>query len=299
MARFGIVCAQGIGDALILSIASNHLKKLGHEITTFSRHLPLFQDWLVEGSYEKATKDLASFDAILLQHDNSEIARQVTALRQSGTSVYVFYTNYRLSKHGPLVQDFDFPFNENLTMIENTTAGLKSLFGGNVQKFNVLRPPQGLDFMKFPSRIALHPTSTSEDKNWPREKFLKMFWQLKDKGLEPVFTVAPQERVDWPEAPLLPTLGDLASFLYESGGLIGNDSGPVHLASYLSLPTLVISGQQRRAKLWRPGWGPAECLFAPRYLPNVKGFRLREQKWKQFITTRMVIKRFRTILNSF
>ena len=296
MKKIAIVCAQGIGDALILSIASRHLQQQGHEVTTFSRHLPLFKNWLIQGSYEQAVSHLDSFDTILLQHDNSEIARHIVGLRKINVSVYIFYTNYRESKHGPLLKGFDFPFNENKTMVENTVAGLRELFGGTVLKFNALQPPSGLFFRKYPKRIAIHPTSTSEEKNWPREKFLKLAKKLSKNGFEPVFTVAPHEQSSWPSSPKFPSLADLAAFLYESGGFIGNDSGPAHLASYLSIPALVISGQERRARLWRPGWGRTECIYGPRYLPNFKYFRLREEKWKYFITTKGVINRFHNLL---
>ena len=290
MARIAVISAQGIGDALILSIASRHLQGLGHEVTTFSRHLPLFRNWLIPGRYEPVLKDLGSFDAIILQHDNSPLAKEIVALRPT-VAVYIFYTNYRTSKHGPLLEGFDFPFDETRSMVENTVQGLKVLFGGNVQKFNAIYPPPGLIFRKHPKRIVIHPTSTSEEKNWPREKFLQLAHALEKKGFEPVFSVSPQERNNW-SSPLFPSLGDLANFLYESGGFIGNDSGPAHL----NIPALVISGQERRAKLWRPDWGPAECLHAPRYLPNFKHFRLREHKWKQFITTRSVLNKFKLML---
>jgi ADP-heptose:LPS heptosyltransferase len=178
-------------------------------------------------------------------------------------------------------------------MVENVLAALKRLFSidGGIGE-NGLKPPNGLTFRKYPKRVAIHPTSTMEEKNWPREKFLKLARWLKNEGYEPTFIAAPSERAEW-DAPLLPQLEDLASFLYESGVFIGNDSGPGHIASYFGLPYLIIGRQERQMRMWRPGWHPGEIVLPPSWLPNLKGLRLRDEKWKHFITTGRVIKSFK------
>lgn len=297
MVHFAVICAAGIGDALILEIASHHLRKKGHNVVTFTNHLPGFGAWLPfaksapQPNLEEIKETFSSFDAILVQHDNTAKAKAILALRPE-KKVYTFYTNYRFSKHGPLWPDLDFPFDEALSMVDNTKAGLKTLFSIDASTGeNGLTPKPGLTFQKYPKRIAIHPTSTMASKNWPKKKFLKVIHWLEKHGYEPHFVVSPKERSEWP-APLLPSLEDLASFLYESGAFLGSDSGPGHLASYFGLPYLIIGKQERQMKLWRPGWHPGEIVTAPHWAPNWKGLRIRDEKWQFFVTSRRVIKTF-------
>ncbi len=302
MKRIAIICAAGIGDALITSIAAHHLRKKGMDAVVFSPHLQGFGRWLEEGEYLPYAEDwaeaLRDFEAVLLQHDNTPRAKSILGLRAKGLPVYVFYTNYRLSKHGPLLQGFDFPFDEGLPMVENTKAGVKALFGIEAGGRSVLSPPEGLVHRKFGQRVLIHPMSTSEDKNWVRERFLGLAKKLKRRGLEPLFILSPSERDAFPEglpAPRFPTLADLANAVYESGAFIGNDSGPAHLASYFSIPLAVIC-QGRQMPLWSPGWHAPRLILPPRWVPNIKGMRLRENKWKYFITTKRVLNLFLPML---
>ncbi|MBS0625757.1 MAG: hypothetical protein JSS32_06880 [Verrucomicrobia bacterium] len=295
MARFAVVCAAGIGDALILHIASHFLKRAGHDVATFTNHLQGFGKWLPDCEFrrqilpDQAETALKGFDAVIVQHDNTPKARAILALRPK-MPVYTFYTNYRLSKHGPLLPEYDFPFDENRPMVENVKGALKRLFSIDAGwGENGLKPLPHLVFRKHLKRIAIHPTSTLEEKNWPREKFLRTARWLKENGYDPVFIAAPSERELW-DAPLFPQLEDLASFIYESGGFLGNDSGPGHIASYFGLPYLIIGKQERQMRMWRPGWHPGEVAVPPSWLPNLKGLRLRDEKWKHFITTRQIIK---------
>src|SRR5690606_22400400 len=223
-----IICAAGIGDALILGIAAHHLRKCGWLVTMFSPHLKGFGEWLEEGEYLPYAEDwreaLREFDAVLLQHDNTPRARAIVALRKEAP-VYVFYTNYRLSKHGPLLEGFDFPFDEKRPMVENTRNGVHRLFGIEASGRSVLMPPPSLVHRKFEKRVLIHPTSTSEEKNWLEKRFLKLADRLKERGYEPLFILSPKERASWPRklpAPRFETLADLAGALYETGIFIGN-----------------------------------------------------------------------------
>lgn len=301
MTKIAIVCAAGIGDALITSIAAHSLKKKDFHVAIFSPHLMHFGNWLEEGDYLPYAKDweeLRKFDAVLLQHDNTQRAYSIVSLREKGIPIYIFYTNYRLSKHGPLREGFDYPFNEKVAMVENTCRGLRKLFDLETDGQSVLVPPPHLVHRKYFQRVLIHPTSTSEEKNWLRSRFLTLAELLEKRGFEPCFIFSPKERGLWPKglrAPHFETLGDLASAVYESGTFIGNDSGPAHLASYLSIPLAVIC-QGRQMPLWSPGWLPSFLILPPRWVPNFKGMRLREEKWKYFITTKMVLNKITPLL---
>lgn len=293
--RFAVIPAAGIGDALIMLIASHHLRTLDHEVTTFHRQLPSFGRWLEKGEYlQPIENSYPSFDAILLQHDNTLIARQIVSLRKNGASVFIFYPTYLESKHGPLINPLDYAFDHNLTMAENCQRGSIALFGGHATLFNGLHPLPELSHRKHRRRVLLHPTSADEKKNWPKGKFLRLAELLEEKNFEPCFILSPAEKKAWPEveSPDLPTLEDLASLIYESDYFIGNDSGPGHLASYLSIPHLIIAQDERMMRRWRPGWHQGQIIYPPRWLPNLKGLRLRENKWKQFISINSVLNQF-------
>jgi ADP-heptose:LPS heptosyltransferase len=298
--NFAIIPAAGIGDALIMLIASHHLRKMGHSVTTFHSQLASFGRWLESGEY-RAMPDihsLLSFDAILLQHDNTLNAQLIVSLRNRLLPIYVFYPTYRFSKHGPLLDSFDYAFDPNQSMVENCRWGTQKLFGGSVSIDNGLHPLPGLTHRKNKRRVLMHPTSGSETKNWPKKKFLRLAQRLQQMHFHPLFILSPKERSAWPEVEArdTPTLEELASTIYESDYFIGNDSGPGHLASYLSIPYLIIGQNERTMRQWRPGWHRGEIIYPPRYLPNLKGFRLREEHWKHFVSTKSVLNRFISIV---
>jgi heptosyltransferase III len=293
--KFAVIPANGIGDGLIMLIAAHHLKTLGHSVTIFHNQLPSFGNWLEKGDYLPLPRDFSGFDALLLQHNNTELAIQIAQLRKQGQAVYILFTTYHPMKHAEFDKRFDYAFDINCTMVENTCLAMKKLFGLMASMSNGCKPPPGLIHRKYMKRVLLHPTSGKQEKNWPREKFIALFDRLKQWDYQPVLIVSPEERDFWPDAPELKTLEDLASYIYESGFLIGNDSGPGHIASYLSIPHIIISPSKKNMRLWRPGWHPGEIVVPPPWIPNFKGFRLREKKWKQFITTKGVLNRFISI----
>ena len=207
-------------------------------------------------------------------------------------------TNYRPSKHGPLLDGFDYVFDDRITMVDNTCNATHALFGCHTTAHNGMTPPQSLCHRKFTRRVLIHPTSADSRKNWPKPKFLKLAHFLQELDFQPRFILSLQERDGWPQelTPGIQTLEDLASIIYESDYFIGNDSGPAHLASLLSIPHLIIRRYEKNATLWQTGWHRGVYLYPPRWLVNIKGFRLREEKWKHFITTKGVLNCFKTII---
>jgi ADP-heptose:LPS heptosyltransferase len=71
--------------------------------------------------------------------------------------------------------------------------------------------------------------------------------RLKKQGLRPVFVLGPVERergiqVQEFESLQPNSLAELQEILAASALVLGNDSGPLHLAAYLARPTLVLFG---------------------------------------------------------
>lgn len=162
---------------------------------------------------------------------------------------------------------------------------------------NGIQIPKRLRWRAHPKRVLLHPMSADEKKNWPFQKFIKLGHLLQKEGFEPSFCVSPQERELWKTAvaieqlPLFPTVSDLAAWVYESGYLIGNDSGIGHLASLFHIPTLSLFARKSYSCLWRPGWGPGAVVTPPNLLI---GSRLKQKYWKQMLSVGRVLKRFRS-----
>src|SRR5262249_36115775 len=112
--------------------------------------------------------------------------------------------------------------------------------------------------------------------------------RLRVKGWDPCFIAPPEEAASW-NAPSLSNLADLAAFLYESGGFIGNDSGPAHLASNVGLPTVAIGPSAKHLAFWRPGWRVGAIAHPPLWIGNTK---LVIKNWKFFVSVNQVFKMF-------
>ncbi len=284
--NIAVICSQGLGDALIMHIASHNLVKAGFKVVTFSDHLGGFGPWLPGYSFAKqpslATipEVFKSFDAIILQHDNSQKA---IAIKRLNIKNFGFYGSHKPEKHGPLTP-FDYVCNPTLCMVDNVVLALTQWFNLSSKK-NGLTPPPNLIHKKYPKRVVIHPSSSDPCRNWPLKRYERIASALKDKGYDPVF-------ISKDDAPLFTSLEDLSSFIYESGSFIGTDSGPGHLASNLNIPCTILGTSYHHLRLWRPGWHPPQVITPPKWSSRFKWTR---KHWKSFIPTTIVIK---NIINS-
>ncbi|MFX0139468.1 MAG: glycosyltransferase family 9 protein, partial [Candidatus Hodarchaeota archaeon] len=144
--------------------------------------------------------------------------------------------------------------------------------------------------------------------NWNPLKYLHLAIKLKKEGWEVSFIVSPQERKEWLHVlnqgfllPKFTNLQEIAEYLYESAFLIGNDSGIGHLASNLKIPTLTISGNPKRVRLWRPDFFLGNIVTISFPLPNFKGihFRFREKYWHHFISVSQICKAFHQLVKKY
>ena len=236
--KLAVVCASGIGDALIFETISHAARSKGWEATTFSNHLAGFGKWLPPNAQcapqpriEELEELLSPYDAIFLQHDNSPKAFKIKSLN---IPVHAFYGAHINAKHGLFDKERDYLASRSKTMVANVSIAAIQ-FCGSETKGNGFVPPPGLIHRRFKRRIAIHPTASSKEKMWPKDKFMRVSDRLQKEGYDPVFTVAPHEQPEW-GGPLFQKLEDLASFIYESGAFIGNDSGTGHLASLFEHP---------------------------------------------------------------
>lgn len=263
-----------------MQIVAYHLAQKGFHVTTITPHR--FEGWFPRGNFAKTLS--SEYDAIFLQHDNSLSAKKIRDT--SPCPVYTFFGSYKKEKHGEFKEGFDYVCDPKLTMVENVQIALKTLLQINASSENGITPPPGLVHRKYPSRIFIQTDSSQPQKNFPQKKWEKLAKTLRLWGFSPFFL------------PKFPTLEELSSALYESGYFLGNDSGPGHLASLLQIPTLILGGKEKHLQHWKPGWGKTTLLTPPKWIPNFSPLRLREKKWKSFITNRKIIKTLKSkVLN--
>lgn len=121
--------------------------------------------------------------------------------------------------------------------------------------------------------ILIHPGSGGRAKCWPLPKFVELARLLQsERGAVVRFLLGPVELETWPDERLdalrwefdtleMPRTNDLVRHLASARCLIGNDSGPAHLAALLETPTVTIFGPTASA-VWRPVSPVARVLQA-------------------------------------
>ncbi len=296
-----VLPALGIGDALLMMIASHHLSLAGYRVTTFHDNLPELSSWFPNQSFEKTATDLTPFDLIVAENDNSPRIKELILARESGKlkALSIFYPTYSLQKHGPTTP-LDQVFNPDRPMAENIGNAIASLLQTpQSSKVNGIQPPIPLRHRAHPKRILIHPTSRVAAKNWTASKYITLAQRLKQMGFDPHVCVSPAERDVWKKVeeigcalPHFSNLAALAECIYESGYLIGNDSLLGHLASNLNIPTLIIADDAKRMRLWRPGWLEGKIVLPPQWIPNPRLFRWKKDHWQRLVSVRSVLSRF-------
>jgi heptosyltransferase III len=102
--------------------------------------------------------------------------------------------------------------------------------------------------------ILCHVASSQQKKEWPVKHWVELLRLARAAGLELVFTTAQGEREATlmtelrqlaPEAHILPPVPDLARFLAvlaRAKAFVSGDTGPLHFAAGLGIPTLSLFG---------------------------------------------------------
>jgi heptosyltransferase-3 len=115
---------------------------------------------------------------------------------------------------------------------------------------------------KRENRLALHPGSGSESKNWPEQNWRELVAHLLDHSPQNLLIIGgeaegdrlqrlangmPPDRLEIAQHISLP---ELALRLAKCAGYVGHDTGMTHLAAALGLPTLVLWGPSNET-VWR------------------------------------------------
>ena len=289
--KIGVLAASGLGDGLLMQIAAHQFG--GTLFTNQASALkPLFPNvapW---------PKTFDEFDLLIIENDNSARCWDLMKNRKRLCRTrFIFPT---LNPRIEVTKD-DFVCHRKLSMAENIANACGLWLGQEPSKDNgiVLPDPHRKGIAK--RRVVIHPTSRDPKRNWSKNSFEALAKALSWRGFFPCFVVGKEERAAWKwvmdlgfALPEFQDLNELATFMYEAGYFIGNDSGLGHLASNLGLPTLTISGNPKRVKLWRPGFSFNQLATLSFPLPNFKGIglRMRDHFWQPFVSLSKVLKTF-------
>lgn len=302
--KCAVLSCMGLGDGLISLVLSHNLHLNGSRPVTFHPFLVNLQTWFPHlpitpfPAEDRYSEVFGEYEKIYLFYERSPWMQAILSLCQekfpeklvvlnpiaTPNCDYPYWENGRFDGNLPFAENL-FRFCKEVLHLEKTT------------RENGIEPPADAVMRCHPKRVVIHPTSSRPGKNWPKEKFLALALELKNQGYEPHFILTETEKKEWQEieSPTFATLSDLARFVYESGYMIGNDSGIGHLASCLGLPTLVICRNHLGARFWRPAWTEGKILFPSPLIPNIKFLRWRDRHWKRWISLSRVLSSFSSL----
>ena len=307
MQRCAVFSCFGLGDGLITLVLANNLQLNGGVVTTFHPSLGAFKGWFPHHQI-RSFPPLEEMEAVLGQFDRFFIMYEKSAWMQAVLKLCHEKFREQTTVLNPIATPRrDYPyweggrFDGNCSFVENLYVFCKDVLGfAVVTKSNGIVFPETVRPRRFEKRVILHPMSSREGKNWSRGKFLELSKRLGAMGYMPAMILTQEERVGWDlqgvEAPLFANLSEMASYVGESGYMIGNDSGIGHLASCLGIPTLTICRSAQVSRFWRPAWGSrGEVVTPSSWIPNVKGLRLRDKYWKRWVSVTKVLESFKRL----
>jgi heptosyltransferase-2 len=204
----------------------------------------------------------------------------------------IFQTNVALCTPSQFIQGPHRP-DETLAMhaTETYLQPLERLAIFDADRVPVLRMPSP---STQTDRLALHPGSGSEAKNWPEAKWRGLIERLIEETDAPLLIVGgeaegdrldrltfglDQQRVSMARSLALP---DLAGLLQGCVGFVGHDSGITHLAAACAVPCVALWGNTA-APIWRPQGDHVVVLQSPEGLSRLAADRVFEEVLKLII----------------
>ena len=309
----GVFAHNGLGDGINMLVLSNNLHLNGYEVMTYQNVISPMKNWFPHlpvqpyPSIEELPKILREYDwFFVVWNDASDFIKQLIqeGKRRFPEKVKVLYLYP--SKHiinepyySDCLADPTVSVAQNMRIVCEKVLHLPK----STKNPGFIAPTR-LTHKKYPKRIVIHPTSGRPARNWPKEKYVKLALHLQAEGFEPFFVPGSQDIAHWHDVAKMglataefENLDDLSTFIYESGYLIGNDSGLGHLASALGIPTMTFCRRKALAKLWAPSFTPGIVITPSSLIPNIRGMRLRDLYWRNFITVNMARRGFERLLN--
>ncbi len=323
--HIALITSAKLGDALISLVIANNLARVGFVVTVCNDFVHSLAGWLPalstrpEFGRNEYPDGFSNFDLVLVDAQSPNLPAEGSNLRRELASRAVFYglSHFDASLNGRFDQAL-FPADQReslssllvgnglardraqkrRSMVEHVCAFCRrELNLKNVTQETGLVGPAGINTGRDPKRIIICPTSGKARKNWLATRFLELATQLKAKGKEPVFTVAPPEREEWHrqlgsqfELAKTDSASELAALLVSASALVCNDSGSGHLAAALGTPVLCIISRRDPFYTWRPGWG--EVTLVRPALP----IRALPQVWPYLVSVTAVLQHLDVLL---
>ncbi|MGE5195962.1 MAG: hypothetical protein ACM3JI_01370, partial [Anaerolineae bacterium] len=190
--KCAVFSCLGLGDGLIALVLSNNLMMNDCEVITYHPSLNGLQPWFPTLPI-RPFPSLTSLDAELSNYDRFFIFYEKTEWMQA--VIQKCLTSFRSKTYvlNPIATaNCDYPFWEEgkfdgrKSLVDNLYLFCKDILKLKLaSRTNGISPLPGLSFRKEKQRIVIHPTSSREGKNWPREKYLLLSQKLKNNGFEP------------------------------------------------------------------------------------------------------------------
>lgn len=305
--RAAVFCHNGLGDGVNCLVLSNNLHLNGWKVDTYHNLIGSMQNWFPHlpvqpyPNVEELPRILNAYDRFFIFHNDTDefvlkLIREGKRRFPNQVKIIYLYPSVRIVNEPYYTDCLTDPA---LSVAENMRLfAEKILHLPKITRSNGFIPPAGLISRKFPKRVAIHPTSARLTRNWPKEKFIALAKEVERQGFEVVFIPGIKEGWEEVKTVLFPTLDGLARYLYESGFLIGNDSGLGHLASAMGVPTLTFCRRKTWANMWAPGFHRGIVVTPSSWIPNIRGLRLRDRHWKKFISVGMAKRAFRRLTHT-
>ncbi len=311
--KAAIFLHNGLGDGVAWLVLSNNLHLNGWDVDTYQNVLQPLQGWFPHlpvihyPSANEIPHILSTYDWFFVANNDTSAFIQ-TLIREGKKKfperlkvIYMYPSKHIVNEpyYADCLTDPNLSVSENMVLFCERILHLPK----STRQSGFI-PPEGLVYRNYEKKVLIHPTSSRESKNWPKEKYVKLALHLQERGFQVVFL--PGEKDGWEDVVDLGfdvetfgSLDALARYIYESGYLIGNDSGLGHLASALKIPTLTFCRRKTLANLWAPGFYKNEVVAPSCWIPNIRGFRLRDMNWKKFVSVNKALKAFdRLLFNS-
>ena len=333
-ARIALVSFNSLGDSLIYYMLAENLRQHGYDMTLYGDIAYQLRAWMPQlkvmpyPDFDDLDRELSQYHHVIISPPNvlrkrlqgeylEHVKKQWQLLCQKAPATWscdhlkhslqrqlpdvIFSQIAPLLDCGPSIRFRKFKDGSSLVDVAVTFMHEKLKLAqatGDVRVF----PPSHLVYRKYSKRIVMSPDSAwPEKKDWTPLSFIKTARLLQQLGYQPVFTVAPASYQKWDailkgefEHAKFTDLNELASFVYESGALIGNDSGGGHLASILRIPVVTIYRKRNRQFCWRPAWGSGSVVIPRFILPWFNGGGI----WRPFIRPEDVLVALTSLLDN-
>jgi len=285
LGKVAFVMSNAIGDTLVCMIIVKNLIKNNIPVTVFGSPAFALRGWfpgvvirsLPAG--DEVAPALAGFDTVI----QMQVDQPIRTLQQCHPRVVTLHHVEFGEREGCMGERF-------------AEFCRRDLLLPNIDTDNGLFAPAELQHRRYKQRVMIHPEASTPDKCWTPQRYIKIALQLRRRGFDVHFVIAPHERVRWGglaahgiSAPHFSDLNALAGCVFESGWFIGNDSGIGHLASNLHIPTISLFRRRRVAMRWRPVWGRVGVVLPWQWIPS--SF-LKEKLWRQTLTCGRVLRTF-------